>query len=55
LFNKDRKLIYTGRAVDNPKDKTRITINDLEIALDQHLAGKAIKLSVTNPIGCKVK
>jgi len=55
VFNKDRKLIYTGRAVDNPKDSLRITVNDLENALDEHLAGKEITTKVTNPIGCNVK
>ena len=55
VFDKDRKLIYTGRAVDNPKDSTKITINNLENALDEHLAGKEITTKVTNPIGCNVK
>jgi len=55
IFDKDRKLIYTGRAVDNPKDSSKISINDLENALDEHLAGKEISVKVTNPIGCNVK
>jgi peroxiredoxin len=55
VFDKDRKLIYTGRAVDNPKDSTKITVNDLENALEEHLAGKEITKKVTNPIGCNVK
>lgn len=55
VFDKDRKLIYTGRAVDNPKDSTKITVNDLENALEEQLAGKQITKRVTNPIGCNVK
>lgn len=55
VFNKSRELIYTGRAVDNPKDTTQATVNDLENALDEHLAGKEITVPVTNPIGCNVK
>jgi peroxiredoxin len=55
VFNKSRELIYTGRAVDNPKDLSMATVNDLENALDEHLAGKEISVSVTNPIGCNVK
>lgn len=55
VFDSDRKLIYTGRAVDNPRDISKATINDLENALEEHLAGKEITLSVTNPIGCNVK
>ena len=55
VFDKSRKLIYVGRAVDNPRDASKITVNDLENALDEHLAGKEITLKVTNPIGCNVK
>ncbi|MEE8161651.1 MAG: thioredoxin family protein [Acidobacteriota bacterium] len=55
VFDADRKLVYTGRAVDNPRDTSRLTVNDLENALNQHLAGQPITLPVTNPIGCNVK
>ncbi len=55
VFDKERKLIYTGRAVDNPKDTSQMTVNDLERALEEHLAGKAVSLPLTNPIGCNVK
>ncbi len=55
VFDKDRKLIYTGRAVDNPKVSSKITVNDLENALNEHLSGKDITTKVTNPIGCNVK
>ena len=33
VFNIDRKLIYTGRAVDTPRDASKITVNNLEDAL----------------------
>jgi len=55
VFNKDRQLIYTGRAVDSPRDASRISQHDLDKALDEHLAGKEISQPVTNPIGCNVK
>jgi peroxiredoxin len=55
VFDRDRKLIYTGRAVDNPRDAGRVNVNDLDRALDEHLAGKPISVAVTNPIGCNVK
>jgi hypothetical protein len=32
-----------------------MTVNDLERALDEYLAGKDISVPVTNPIGCNVK
>ena len=55
VFDADRKLLYTGRAVDNPKDSDRITVNDLENALEDHLLGRDVAVSLTNPIGCNVK
>ncbi|NOQ25840.1 MAG: redoxin family protein, partial [Bacteroidales bacterium] len=39
VFDVNRKLIYTGRAVDNPKDSSKITIIDLERSLDELLEG----------------
>ena len=55
VFDADRKLVYTGRAVDNPRDASQITVNDLENALTELLAGEPITTPVTNPIGCNVK
>lgn len=55
VFDKQRKLIYTGRAVDSPRDTSKMTVNDLDRALEEHLAGKHISVPVTNPIGCNVK
>jgi peroxiredoxin len=55
VFDKERKLVYTGRGVDSPRDASRITVNDLERALDEHLAGKQVSVPLTNPIGCTVK
>lgn len=55
LFDEGRKLIYTGRAVDNPKDTSKVQVRDLERAIDEYLVGKPISVPVTNPIGCNVK
>lgn len=55
VFDQDRKLVYTGRAVDNPKDTSKITVNDLDQALEEHLAGRQISVPLTNPLGCNVK
>jgi peroxiredoxin len=55
VFDKDRKLVYTGRGVDNPRDTSKMTVNDLENALEDLLAGKPITKPVTNPIGCSIK
>jgi peroxiredoxin len=55
VFDKERKLVYTGRGVDNPKDTSKMTVNDLRNALEDHLAGKKPRVPLTNPIGCNVK
>ena len=55
VFNEERKLVYTGRGVDNPRESSKITVNDLENALEEILAGKEIANPITNPIGCNVK
>jgi peroxiredoxin len=55
LFDKQRKLVYTGRGVDQPRDPSRITQNDLERALEEVIAGKPVSVPLTNPIGCNVK
>ena len=55
VFDRKRRLIYTGRAVDNPRQAERATTNDLDRALEEHLAGQPVSAAVTNPIGCNVK
>jgi peroxiredoxin len=55
VFDRDRKLIYTGRGVDNPRETAKMTTNDLERALQEHVAGKPVSTPLTNPIGCNVK
>jgi peroxiredoxin len=55
LFDKERKLVYTGRGVDQPRDPSRITVNDLERVLDEVIKGKPVSVPLTNPIGCNVK
>ncbi len=55
VFDENRKLVYTGRGVDNPRDVSKMTVNDLENALEELTSGKPVSLPVTNPIGCNVK
>ncbi|TVR53238.1 MAG: thioredoxin family protein [Puniceicoccaceae bacterium] len=54
-FDAGRKLFYTGRGVDNPRDAAKSSVNNLDRALSEHLAGKPISTPKTNPIGCNVK
>jgi peroxiredoxin len=55
VFDQDRKLVYTGRAVDQPRDESRIMVNDLDRTLEELTTGKEVSVQVTNPIGCNVK
>ena len=55
VFDRNRNLIYTGRGVDNPREVSKMTINNLELALTEHLAGKPVSIPLSNPIGCNVK
>jgi peroxiredoxin len=55
VFDAQRKLVYTGRGVDSPRDITKMTVNDLDNALTELVAGKPVTRPLTNPIGCNVK
>lgn len=55
VFDDERKLVYTGRGVDNPRDTSKMTINNLDIVLNELTNGKPISVQMTNPIGCNVK
>lgn len=55
VFDENRKLVYTGRGVDSPRDTSRMTVNDLDRALEELTSGRAVSVPVTNPIGCNVK
>lgn len=55
VFDAERRLVYTGRGVDNPRDTSKMTVNDLDRALAEHLAGQPVTTPLTNPIGCNVK
>jgi peroxiredoxin len=55
VFNEDRELVYTGRGVDSPRDASKITVNDLDRALDEVTSGQPVSVPLTNPIGCNVK
>jgi len=55
VFDAQRKLVYSGRGIDNPREAEKSTVNDLDNALTELLAGKPITTPLTNPIGCNVK
>jgi len=55
VFNELRKLVYTGRAVDQPRDASKITEYDLDRVLSELVTGQAVSIPITNPIGCNIK
>jgi peroxiredoxin len=55
LFGPDRTLVFHGRIDDNADDPSKVTRNDLREALDEVLAGKAVSVPKTVPVGCTVK
>jgi peroxiredoxin len=55
VFDQDRKLVYTGRGVDNPRETNKMKDNDLDRVLQEITSGKPVSIPVTNPIGCNVK
>ena len=55
VFDEDRNLVYTGRAIDNPRAGEQSTTHELVDALEDVLKDKPVSVPVTNPIGCNVK
>ena len=55
VFNEERKLVYTGRGTDSPRDASGITENNLEDALSELTEGKSVSIPVTDSIGCTIK
>ncbi|MDD9986049.1 MAG: thioredoxin family protein [Spirochaetaceae bacterium] len=55
LFDADRRLRYTGRMDDDPRDAANARTHELRDAADAVLAGSAVAVELTNPLGCNVK
>lgn len=55
VFDQQRRLVYTGRGVDNPRETAKMTTNDLERALTELTSGQPVSVPLTNPLGCNVK
>lgn len=55
VFNKKRKLVYTGRGVDSPRNISNMKVNDLDRVLTEITSNKEVSIQVTNPIGCNIK
>jgi peroxiredoxin len=55
VFDGQRKLLYTGRMDNNPKNEALATTHELRDAVDAILAGQKPPMEKTNPLGCNVK
>ena len=55
LFDEERRLRYTGRMDDDPRTAANARTHELRDAVDAVLAGAAVPVELTNPIGCNVK
>jgi peroxiredoxin len=55
VFDRERKLRYTGRMDDNPKFAGEETTHELRDAVDALLRGEEPEIVQTNPLGCNVK
>lgn len=55
VFDENRNLAYTGKAIDNPRNWEESTTHELVDALEDILQGRPVANSITNPVGCNVK
>jgi peroxiredoxin len=55
VFDRERKLVYTGRMDDNPRNPGQEKTHELRDAVEAVLAGQTPAVPLSNPIGCNVK
>lgn len=55
LFDQHRQLIYTGCALDNPREPARSSCDHLRTAIMELLDTKPVLNPITDPIGCNIK
>ena len=55
VFDEKRKLVYTGRGLDNPRESAKSKVNDLDRVLGEITSGQPVSIPLTNPVGCNVK
>ncbi len=53
-FDSGRALRYRGR-IDDSRDKSKVTSQDLRNALDDMVAGRRVRTPDTKPFGCSIK
>lgn len=55
VFDRERRLAYTGKIDDNYQDPSAVKATYLRDALDDLLAGRKPRLPQTHAIGCTIK
>ena len=55
LFDRQRKLCYTGAIDDNTQDASKATRHYLREAIDAILANQPVKETETHAVGCTIK
>lgn len=55
LFDKNRKLVYTGKIDDNWREPEKVMNTYLRNALDELIEGKEVSVPETFAIGCTIK
>jgi peroxiredoxin len=55
LYDQKRILRYRGRIDDNWKDETKVTRNELRMAIDKLLEDKEIDFPMIPSLGCSIK
>jgi peroxiredoxin len=55
VFDRERKLCYSGKMDDNWQEPTQVTERYLRNALEELLAGKPVTLPETFSVGCTIK
>ena len=55
LFDRDRRLRYTGRIDDNWREADKVRSQDLRDAIEALLAGLTIEKRETHAMGCTIK
>jgi len=55
LFDRERTLRYVGRMDNSPRNVALANTHELADAVEDLLAGREVKVPVTDPVGCTVK
>ena len=55
LFNKNKELVYHGRIDDNWQDESKVTREELKMAMNNYAAGLPVPKEQRPSMGCSIK